>query len=228
MSASAHLIEDRWTPFCNECRELGWIPIEGRGSKKCKCRAHTRLEQIPPLYEGLRLETMTPDLRCHPKQGVVLETVRNNPDACYFICGRPGAGKTFILHALHARTLLLGRPAMVISLIKLVEDYRQAVLARPEDSYVPLLSPVSLETRSERWLVGIDDFHHFCPPTDFVAKKIFWLLDTIRSFRHQLVVTSQFDENELERRLAKTGIGLAEALMERILKIGGLIRLNLF
>jgi hypothetical protein len=61
-----------------------------------------------------------------------------------------------------------------------------------------------------------------------IAKKIFWLLDTIRSFRHQLVVTSQIDENELERRLAKAGIGLAEALMDRILKLDGLITLHLF
>jgi hypothetical protein len=124
---------------------------------------------------------MTPDLRRHPKQGMVLETVRNNPDASYFICGRPGAVKTSILQALHAGTLLLGRLAVMISLIKLVEDYRQTVLARPEDYYVPVLSPASLETRNERWLVGLDDFHQLCPPTDFVAKKIFWLLDTIRS-----------------------------------------------
>jgi hypothetical protein len=81
------------------------------------------------------------------------------------------------LQALHARALLLGCSAVVISLIELVKDYRQAVLATPEDDYVPVLSPVNLETRSERWLVGLDDFYHPCPPTDFVAKKIFWLLD---------------------------------------------------
>jgi hypothetical protein len=77
-------------------------------------------------------------------------------------------------------------------------------------------------------MVGLDDFHHLCPPTDFVAKKIFWLLDTIRSFRHQLVVISQFDVDQLERGLAKAGIGLATAHMERMLKLDGLIRLNLF
>jgi hypothetical protein len=226
MSASACSIINRWTPLCRECRDLGWIPADGRGSKKCKCRMRARLEQIPPLYEGLRLETMTPDLKRHPQQGMILETVKNNPDACFLICGRPGTGKTTIMHALQSRAILLDRPAVAISFIKLVEDYKRAELARPEDPYVPVLPPTSLETREARWLIGLDDFDS-CEPTQFILKKIFWLLDVIRSFRHQLVVISQSNRNGLERHWVKAG-RLGPGIVERTVKLDGLIYLEMF
>jgi hypothetical protein len=226
MSASVRSIKDRWTPLCGECHDLGWVPINGRGAKKCQCRARARLEQIPPLYEGLRLEKLTPDLSRHPQQGMVLETVRNNPDACFLICGRTGAGKTTIMQSLHARAILLNRPAVAISLIKLVEDYRRAELARLEDPYVPALPPTSLETREARWLIGLDDFDS-CEPTAFIAKKIFWLLDTVRSYRHQLIVVSQSNKNGLERHWGRAG-KLGPAIMERTLKLDGLIYLEMF
>jgi hypothetical protein len=130
------------------------------------------------------------------------------------------------MQSLHARAILLDRPAVVISLIKLVEDYRRAELAKLDDPYVPALPPTSLETRDVRWLVGLDDFDS-CEPTPFIAKKVFWLLDTIRSYRHQLVVISHSNKNELERHWGKAG-NLGPAIMERTLKLDGLIYLEMF
>ncbi|MCI0388596.1 MAG: hypothetical protein MOB07_07495 [Acidobacteria bacterium] len=215
------------SPLCGECHDLGWLFTDGRGVKKCACRARAKIERIPPEYEGLRLEEVTPDLRRHPKQALAWETVRNNPDGCYLICGKSGVGKSAILHALYRRAVLLCRPAVAISLAKLVEDYRRAELARYENEYAPALSPVTLETRSERWFVGLDDFH-IRRPTRFAGEMIFWLLDTIYSYRHQLVVTSQLDKDRLEQHWAEASEGYGRAIMRRVQEIDGAVYLAMF
>jgi ABC-type multidrug transport system fused ATPase/permease subunit len=133
--------EECWTPLCSECRDLGWLFIDGHGVKECMCRVQARiarrLERIAPECGGLRLEVVTPDLNRHPRQALIWKTVRNNPDG-HLICGRSGAGKTTILQALYSRAVLLDRPAVAVSLANLLGDYRRAELAKYEDEYVPL------------------------------------------------------------------------------------------
>jgi hypothetical protein len=58
---------------------------------------------------------------------------------------------------------------VAVSLANLLGDYRRAELAKYEDEYVPLISPASLATRSDRWFVGLDDFH-FGRPTRFAGE----------------------------------------------------------
>jgi hypothetical protein len=73
-------IEDRWTPLCGECRDLGLIFINGHGVKECNCQVRARiarrLERIAPEYDGLRLEDVTPDLNRHPRQAQIWKTVK--------------------------------------------------------------------------------------------------------------------------------------------------------
>lgn len=229
MSVSAHPIKDHWTPSCDKCDDLGWDLTNALGVRECSCRVQARirrkLRRVPPEYEGICLEEIMPDLKRHPEQAFVWETVKNNPDSCYLVCGRSGSGKTTILQSLYTRAILLDRPAVAISLVKLAEDYRQA--AKDKNGYELVLSPVSLETKRERWFVGLDDFH-ICRPTQFAGEMIFWLLDTVYSYRHQLVVTSQLDKNGLRRHWSKAGEGIGPAIMRRVLEIDGAIQLNMF
>jgi hypothetical protein len=135
--------------------------------------------------------------------------------------------KTTILQALYARAVLLDRPAVAVSLANLLGDYRRAELAKYEDEYVPLLSPESLETRSDRWFVGLDNFH-FGRPTRFAGEMIYRLLENAYAYRHQLVVTSQVDKEKREQHWAEAGAGYGAAIMRRVSEIEGAVCLSMF
>jgi len=219
------------SPFCDECRDLGWLSIEGSGVKECYCRIQAKirrkLERIPPEYERLRIEKVMPDLKRHPGQAFIWRTVRAHPDRCYLICGRPGAGKSAVMWALYARAVEKNRPAVAMSLSELIEDYKRAETARYEDEYVPELHPSRLQTRTERWFVGIDDFH-IGRPTRFAGEMIYRLLDAAYSYRHQFVITSQLDRHRLEQHWAEAGDGYGGAIMRRVLEIEGAMYLTFF
>jgi len=210
-------------PVCN-CDGAGWLPVENKGVRECLCRIQTRLAQklnrIPPEYEHLRLESISPDLKRHPKQAFIWRTVKAHPDRCYLICGRTGAGKSAVMWALYARAVEQNRPAVAMSLSELIEDYKRSETARYEDEYAPELHPSRLQTRSDRWFVGIDDFH-IGRPTRFAGEMIYRLVDAAYSYRHQLVITSHLDQRKLERHWAEAGDGYGWAIMRRVLEIEG-------
>src|SRR5215470_13007672 len=146
---------------------------------------------------------------------------------CYLLCGQPGAGKSAVMWALYARAAEQNRPAVAMSLSELIEDFRRAETASYGDEYLPELHPSKLQTRSDRWFVGIDDFH-IGRPTRFAGEMIYRLLDAAYSYRHQLVVTSQLDRRKLERHWAEAGAGYGQAIMRRVSEINGATYLTLF
>jgi len=217
--------------FVCHCEGIGWIVIEGKGAKECGCRIRAKtirkLERIPPEYERLRIESVAPDLKRHPRQAFVWQTVKKHPDLCYLLCGQPGAGKSAVLWALYARAAEQNRPAVAMSLSELVEDFRRAETASYGDEYLPELHPSRLQNRSDRWFIGIDDFH-IGRPTRFAGEMIYRLLDAAYSYRHQLVITSQLDRRKLERHWAEAGASYGQAIMRRVLEIDGAMYLTLF
>jgi DNA replication protein DnaC len=212
------------------CQETGWVVVEGKGAKECGCRVRAkairRLERIPPEYEHLRLESVALDLKRHPRQAFVWQRVKRHPEQCYLICGQPGTGKSAVMWALYAHAVEMGRPAVAMSLSELIEDFRRADAVGYHNEYLPELHPSKLQTRSERWFIGIDDFH-LARPTRFAAEMTYRLLDAAYSYRHQLVVTSQLDLKKLERHWAEAGDGYGEAIMRRVLEIHGATYLTL-
>ena len=217
--------------FVCHCEGTGWILIEGKGVKECGCRIRAKtirkLERIPPEYEHLRIESVAPDLKRHPRQSLVWQNVKKHPDLCYLLCGQPGAGKSAVLWALYARAAEQNRPAVAMSLSELIEDFRRAETASYGDEYLPELHHSKLQTRFDRWFVGIDDFH-IGRPTRFAGEMIYRLLDAAYSYRHQLVVTSQLDRRKLERHWAEAGAGYGQAIMRRVSEINGATYLTLF
>lgn len=204
------------------CQGTGWVVVEGKGAQQCGCRIRAKtirkLERIPPEYEHLRLESVTPDLKRHPQQPFVWQTVKKHPDQCYLICGQPGTGKSAVMWALYAYAVEQGRPAVVMPLSELIENFRRAGAASYRNEHLPELYPSKLQTRSDRWFVGIDDFH-VGRPTRFAGEIIYRLLDTAYSYRHQLVITSQLDRRRLEWHWAEAGDGYGKAIMRRVSEI---------
>lgn len=217
--------------FVCHCDGTGWVFIEGKGVKECNCRIRAKtirkLERIPPEYEHLRIESAGPDLKRHPKQPFLWQTVKKHPDQCYLICGQPGAGKSAVMWALYAHAAEQNRPAIAMSLPELIDDFRRAETAGYEDEYLPELHPSKLQTKSDRWFVGVDDFH-IGRPTRFAGEMIYRLLDAAYSYRHQLVVTSQLDLRRLEQHWAEAGDGYGRTIMRRVSEINGATYLTLF
>jgi hypothetical protein len=213
------------------CDGTGWILIESKGVRECGCRIRDRitrkLNRVPPEYEQIRVEKIVPDIKRHPRQAILWQTVKAHPDHCYLISGRPGAGKSAALWALYARAVRLNRPAVAMSLSELIEGFKRAELARGEDDYQPELHPSELQTRSNRWFIGIDDFH-IGRPTRFAGEMIYRLLDAAYSYRHQLVITSQLDKRRLEEHWAEAGEGYGGAILRRVMEIDGASYLTMF
>lgn len=185
-----------------------------------------KLKRIPPEYDHLRLRNIAPDLKRHPKQASIWQTVKRQPDRCYLLCGRSGSGKSAVMWTLYAYAVEQNRPAVALSLCELIEDFRRAETVGYGDEYLPELHPSKLQTRSARWFVGIDDFH-LGRPTRFAGEMIYRLLDAVYSYRHQLVVTSQLDRRGLERHWAEAGDGSGKAIMRRLMEINGATYLTL-
>ena len=217
--------------FVCQCNGTEWILIEGKGVKECSCRilakTNRKLKRIPLEYEHLRIKSAEPDLKRHPRQSCVWQTVKKHPDQCYLICGRPGSGKSAVMWALYAYAVEQNRPAVAMSLSELIEDFRRAETASYGDEYLPELHPSKLQTRSDRWFIGIDDFH-IGRPTRFAGEMIYRLLDAAYSYRHQLVVSSQLDRRKLEQHWAEAGDGYGQAIMRRVSEINGATYLTLF
>lgn len=210
---------------------MGWLQVEGRGVKECRCRLEERtarkLARTPIEYESLRLEEIEPDIKRHPKQTLLWQTVRAWPDHCYLVCGRGGAGKSAVMWSLYRRAVEQNRPAIVMSLAELIEDYKHAEISRFEDGYIPQLAPAALKTKCERWFIGIDDFH-VGRATRFAGEMIYRLVDAAYSYRHQLVVTSQLDKRKLQQHWEEAGVGYGGAIMRRVLEIEGSTYLTMF
>jgi hypothetical protein len=93
-----------------------------------------------------------------------------------------------------------------MSLSEWIEDFRRAETTRCGNEYSPELHPSKLQTRSDRWFVGIDDFH-IGRPTRFAGEMIYRLLDAAYSYRHQPAGATQLDRRKLEQHWAEACAG---------------------
>lgn len=196
--------------------------VPGKGARVCECRKaeeKTRLiAAIPDRFAGVSLETLKPDQAYHPKQFKVIEVLRSEPEASYFIAGRAGVGKTMMLWALYRHAVEKGeRRVVCCTLSNLLEEYRALYRAvesgtKPE---LPRLTAEMLDQGERKYAVFLDDLDK-AVVTDWAGEQVYRLMNTIYERGHQLVVTSNKSIDDLRRQYSKRDETLGEPIVRRM------------
>jgi len=183
---------------CSRCQGTGFEVIALR-ARPCRCarrkKARNALSQIPPRFGKPKLSRLVPNADRHPKQSLVIDTFRRNPDRSYLFSGENGCGKTHFAWALWRHALAKGRRVVGCSVRELLEDYRKAATTGSPGVDVtvfrPRVLPEDLKVRGARWTIFLDEFEK-ARPSEFAVEMLFALVDAAYQFQQQLIVTTNF------------------------------------
>jgi DNA replication protein DnaC len=184
------------------------------------------LAKIPVEYRGLDLDTISPDLAKHPKQGSLLELVKADPGASLMLSGKNGCGKTLVGWLMYRRAVEDDRPAVFLPVAELITQYRLWETSSDEAPHVDIDS-TTLREDKRRWLIGLDEFEK-ARPTPFAAEKLFLLLDAVYSHRHQLIITTNLEKEALRDHWSDHGQDYGVSIMRRVLELHGMTRVPMF
>lgn len=178
--------------------------LDGRGAKPCRCRTlkerAAALALIPPYFGEPRLDTLAPRPDLHPAQAKEIAHIRKNPNASYMLVGRNGVGKSHLAWSLYAHAVEQGRRCVAVKMDALLSQYRRFELMRtddPENMWRPDVLSEDLKQTARRWCIFIDELEK-ATPTEFAAKRFFYLVDAIREYGHQLITTSNLQPQTLQ------------------------------
>jgi len=177
-----------------------------------------RLSQIPPEFGIPELDTLTARPDCHPEQAAVIEQLRANPDASFLLCGRNGAGKTYLGYALHVRALRAGRPALAMKTRDLLAEFRRMETGELNEKGVDFQAQVTSEQLNEtpaRWSIFLDEFEK-ARVTEFTSEMLYALIDAAWANEHQLIITSNLSHRELLRRWGQINETYGESIVRRL------------
>jgi len=197
--------------------------VPGRGARACECLTSSirqyLLGRIPERFAGCSLAAFEPDARRHPMQAEILEALRANPGANYFLSGSFGTGKTQFLWMLY-RQAVEGRERhpLAYTLIGLLNEYRSAfdTAERRTEPARPKLTADVLRNASTKYAVFLDDIDK-ARPTEYVAEQVFDLLDASDDHGHQLVVTTNLPAVELIDHFERADERYGGAIVRRLL-----------
>ena len=189
---------------CHRCEDSSWVVVDGLGAKRCRCvrrrLARKALSVIPLQFGRPRLSRLQPRGDIHPKQIEVIEIIKARPYASYLLCGVNGSGKSHIAWALYRHALAQRRRVIACSLNQLLRQWRDWELRNPElrmtscrdpSKGYPLILPEDLSSGAA-YTVFLDEFEK-AGVTDFTSRMLFELVQGLRDFGHQLIVTSNKD-----------------------------------
>jgi hypothetical protein len=212
---------------CQQCEGSGWIVIVGSGAKKCECLKQkirkTKLDRIPGIYQGMSLATITPDPSRHVDQAVTLKWLQDNPEASYAFTGNltasesPNAksnrvGKSMFGWLLYREAVERNQRACGLLLSDLLKQF-QAWELNPDK--VPDITPGDLRQNHTRYFLLIDELDKD-RPTEFRAEVLFQLIEAAHSFKHQLVVTTNYTLDGLAQYWSRNGAAYGPAIVSRI------------
>jgi DNA replication protein DnaC len=217
---------------CADCRDAHYIIVPGRGAKPCKCRQRRIIEramqQIPATVRVGRLEDLQPRYNLVPDkqqaarlgdlQKQAISTVKQNPLGSYLLMGDNGAGKTHIAYTLYAHAAQQGRRVVACPLRDLLEDFKRYELGDSGDNgqrFYPRVSPSELQSGGEKWTILLDEFEK-ARVTEFTSEMLFNLLDAAWKYQHQLIVTSNMDDDELIARWSKIDDVYGRSIAKRL------------
>ncbi len=209
---------------CWRCLGVGTLLVT-RGdqvlAKNCLClrrrTAKSQLSLIPPVFGNPKLSKLEPRTEHHARQVNAIEYVRLHPDESYLLLGRNGTGKSHIAWALYRHAISKLRPFIACSVRDLIAEFRRVELGTQEREPLrsPQVAPADLRGHSRRWFLFFDEFEK-ARPSEFAAEQLFSLLNAAASFGHQLVITSNFTDKQLQDHWNRASEVYGSSIMMRL------------
>lgn len=207
---------------CEICWDVGMEIVPGRGARMCECRLRKikiqRLSVVPPKFAGVSLTTLTPRVDIHPIQAQAVSWMKESPDACYFLAGQFGTGKTMMMWALYLHAVNQNKPKVVAcTLSELLNEYRKAIQVSVEGGQVliPRLSAVDLRQDHTKYCIFLDDIDK-AKPTEYVAEQFFEIADAIYAYQHQIVTTTNLRLQDLIAHFERADERFGGAIVRRL------------
>lgn len=182
------------------------------------------MARIPAEYRAFDLATVQPLASKHEKQVKLFAAVKANPAASLFLSGKNGCGKSMLGWLLYKQAVEDGRPVIFLTMSELMRQFREWEL----DSEKPAtVDASSLRNTKSRWLIVLDEAEKV-RPTEFASEKLCELLDAVYTHRHQLVVTSNFNANDLREHWSRYNPVYGASIIRRVMELDGLIQVEMF
>lgn len=209
---------------CWRCFDTGSVLkerlVEGRTcleASVCICARRKRyralIARIPPNFGNPKLSRLRarPDL--HTKQTKLIAFIKSHPDESFVFCGANGCGKSHFGWALYRNAVSQGRGVLASNVSDLLEQFRKRELGTGLEATSLELS--YLRRSGSRWFLFLDEIEK-ARPSEFASEMLFKLLDTAKSFQHQLIVTSNMNINELRLHWGRKDQIWGESIVARL------------
>lgn len=203
---------------CGVCRDMGMKLVRDgdyRGNPQfvavvCDCRKQRVFESrfnhvlfnTPQEYSFLKngLESVVPDLKRHPKQGKIVERIREFPADSYLFFGLSGCGKSLLSWAIAQSAARAGKQIFFGTADELIDSFRTWLVHQRKIEKLNLRSLEQLQDpKEDKWLIMIDEIDK-TKLTDYSLKTLFGIIKTAVEYGHQLIVTSNRTLEEVEDR----------------------------
>jgi DNA replication protein DnaC len=201
------------------------ISLENAGSilvsENCACLrrrlARNQLKVIPPAFGIPRLLRLKARTDLHPRQQAAIDAVRSRPNDSYLLLGKNGSGKTHIGWAMFRNALAQRRPAVACTVRDLLAEFRRVEVGVPDGETMksPRVTAEQLRKPGKPWFLLFDEFEK-ARPTEFASEQLFNVLDAVKSFNHQIVVTSNLTANDLRAHWSRIDEIWGNSIMTRL------------
>lgn len=200
-TSSSHSDESADSEFCPICNYTGVEVVPGKGARTCVCvrvaAVKGRLAIVPPIFNEPRLERLEPMPDLHVGQTSVIEYVKANPAESYLLTGLNRTGKSHIGWALYRRAVELGRGVVACKVRHLLKDFQILETAETGSRFRPRITAETLAASTDTWTLWLDEAEK-ARPSEFAAEQLFDVLDATKSFKHQLLIASNYPTRRIE------------------------------
>jgi DNA replication protein DnaC len=176
------------------------------------------LAHIPSQYENVRLSRLKPRPDLHSRQAQIIAGIQAHPDDSYLLIGRNRTGKSHIGWALYRHAVAKRRRVVACLLRDLLHEFRnfEMGLVDKDDKIIePRVTADKLRQKEQRWTLLLDEFEK-ARPSEFAAEMLFSVLDAATSFKHQVIVISNFNVEQLVDHWGRIDIIWGTSIMRRL------------
>lgn len=179
--------------------------------------ARAQLSIVPPIFDNPRLSRIKPRSDLHSAQATAITFVRANPDDSYLFVGKNGTGKSHIAWAVYRHAVSQRRSVVACTVRDLLADFRRVEMGVPDGETLksPRVTADDLRRAGKPWLLFLDEFEK-ARPSEFASEQLFNVLDAARSFKHQIVVTSNLSVEALRGHWGRIDEIWGNSIMTRL------------